>query len=144
MQQCKATTRAGSRCNAFAIQGATVCRMHGGSAPQVRQKALERIQSLVHPSLDAMQQALNLGMAQDFEIATPLMALTKAETWGLAKGLGGEALVAITVEETHTCYTGERGTLHAWGYGCGSCPACELRRRGYERWDAEGRFEVAP
>ena len=52
--------------------------------------------------------------------------------------------MAITVEETHTCYTGERGTLHAWGYGCGACPACELRQRGYEGWDAAGRPEAAP
>ena len=95
-------------------------------------------------TMDAMQTALNLGMAQTFSIATPLMALTKAETWGLAKALGGEALVAITVEETHTCYTGERGTLHAWGYGCGACPACELRQRGYVCWDGDGRPEVDP
>jgi len=95
-------------------------------------------------TMDAMQTALNLGMAQDFTIATPLMALTKAETWGLAKALGGEALVAITVEETHTCYTGERGTLHAWGYGCGACPACELRQRGYLCWDGDGRPELDP
>jgi 7-cyano-7-deazaguanine synthase len=93
-------------------------------------------------TMDAMQTALNLGMAQTFSIATPLMALTKAETWGLAKALGGEALVAITVEETHTCYTGERGTLHAWGYGCGACPACELRQRGYLCWDGDGRPEL--
>jgi 7-cyano-7-deazaguanine synthase len=93
-------------------------------------------------TMDAMQTALNLGMVQDFTIATPLMALTKAETWGLAKALGGEELVAITVEETHTCYTGERGTLHAWGYGCGACPACELRQRGYLCWDGDGRPEL--
>lgn len=93
-------------------------------------------------SLDAMERALNLGMEQDFRIETPLMALTKAETWGLAKALGGEKLVAITVEETHTCYTGERGTLHAWGYGCGACPACDLRKRGYECWVSDGRPEL--
>ena len=94
-------------------------------------------------TLDATQQALNLGMDQHFRVETPLMRLTKAETWGLAKALGGEPLVAITVEESHTCYLGERGTLHAWGYGCGACPACELRRRGYEAWDRDGRPEVA-
>jgi 7-cyano-7-deazaguanine synthase len=94
-------------------------------------------------AIDAMERALNVGMAQDFRIETPLMALTKAETWGLARTLGGEALVAITVEESHTCYTGERGTLHAWGYGCGACPACELRAHGYANWDAEGRPELA-
>ncbi len=90
-------------------------------------------------TLDAMQTALNLGMEQAFRIETPLMRLTKAQTWALAKGLGGETLVALTVEESHTCYLGERGTLHAWGYGCGTCPACELRQRGYEAWNAEGR-----
>ncbi|TAJ69158.1 MAG: 7-cyano-7-deazaguanine synthase QueC [Phenylobacterium sp.] len=90
-------------------------------------------------TLDAMETALNLGMEQAFRIETPLMRLTKAETWALARTLGGEPLVAITVEESHTCYLGERGTLHAWGYGCGACPACELRRRGYEAWDADGR-----
>ena len=94
-------------------------------------------------TLEATEQALNLGMEQRFRVETPLMRLTKAETWGLAKTLGGEALVAITVEESHTCYLGERGTLHAWGYGCGACPACELRRRGYEAWDRDGRPEVS-
>ena len=93
-------------------------------------------------TLDAMQTALNLGMAQDFRIETPLMRLTKAETWALAKQLGGEPLVAITVEESHTCYLGERGELHAWGHGCGTCPACELRRRGFECWVSDGRPEL--
>lgn len=94
-------------------------------------------------TLDAMQEALNLGMAQDFRIETPLMRLTKAETWALAKGLGGEPLVAITVEDSHTCYLGERGELHAWGHGCGTCPACELRQRGFECWVSDGRPELA-
>ena len=93
-------------------------------------------------TLDATEQALNLGMEQTFRVETPLMRLTKAGTWGLAKALGGEALIAITVEDSHTCYLGERGMLHAWGYGCGGCPACELRQRGYEAWDADGRPEV--
>jgi 7-cyano-7-deazaguanine synthase len=94
-------------------------------------------------TLDALQRALNLGMAQDFAIETPLMRLTKAETWALAKGLGGEALVEIVRADTHTCYLGERGTLHAWGHGCGACPACELRVRGWEAWDAMGRPAIA-
>ena len=93
-------------------------------------------------TLDATEQALNLGMEQTFRVETPLMRLTQAGTWGLAKALGGEALIALTVEDSHTCYLGERGTLHAWGYGCGGCPACELRQRGYEAWDADGRPEV--
>jgi 7-cyano-7-deazaguanine synthase len=94
-------------------------------------------------TIDAMETALNLGMEQHFRIETPLMRLTKAETWALAKGLGGEPLVAITIEESHTCYLGERGALHPWGYGCGTCPACELRQRGFEAWDADGRPELA-
>ena len=90
-------------------------------------------------TLDAMQSALNLGMDRDFRIETPLMALTKAQTWALAKQLGGEALVDLIVVESHTCYRGERGALHAWGHGCGDCPACDLRQKGYEAWDAGGR-----
>jgi 7-cyano-7-deazaguanine synthase len=89
-------------------------------------------------TLDAMQTALNLGMAQDFRIETPLMRLTKAQTWALAKGLGGEALVTVTVEDSHTCYLGDR-TPHDWGKGCGTCPACELRARGWAEWTAAGR-----
>ena len=94
-------------------------------------------------TLDAMQQALNLGMAQDFAIETPLMRLTKAETWALAKRLGGEPLVELIVRDSHTCYLGERGELHSWGYGCGTCPACELRARGWEAWNAGGRPVLA-
>ena len=90
-------------------------------------------------TLDAMQSALNLGMDRDFRIETPLMWLTKAQTWGLAKQLGGEDLVRLIVEESHTCYQGERGTLHPWGYGGGVCPACELRAKGYVEWEAAGR-----
>jgi 7-cyano-7-deazaguanine synthase len=95
-------------------------------------------------TLDAVEASLNLGMEQTFRVETPLMWLTKAQTWALAKGLGGEPLVAVTVEESHTCYLGERGTLHAWGFGCGACPACELRQRGYEAWDADGRPALNP
>ncbi|MGH6910920.1 MAG: 7-cyano-7-deazaguanine synthase QueC [Phenylobacterium sp.] len=95
-------------------------------------------------TLNAMQQTLNLGMAQDFTIETPLMRLTKSETWALAKGLGGEALVELTVKESHTCYLGERDALHPWGYGCGTCPACELRARGWEGWVGQGRPALRP
>jgi 7-cyano-7-deazaguanine synthase len=90
-------------------------------------------------TLDAMQATLNLGMEQRFRVETPLMWLTKAQTWGLAQTLGGESLVDLILEETHTCYLGERGRRHAWGYGCGTCPACELRQGGYEDWNAESR-----
>ncbi len=95
-------------------------------------------------AIDALEAALNLGMAQTFTIETPLMRLTKADTWALAKGLGGEALVAITVEDSHTCYRGERDARHPWGYGCGICPACELRARGWEGWVAQGRPALRP
>jgi 7-cyano-7-deazaguanine synthase len=95
-------------------------------------------------TLDAMQQALNLGMAQDFAIETPLMHLTKSETWALAKGLGGEPLVELIVEDSHTCYLGDRETRHAWGYGCATCPACELRARGWDGWVPDGRAALAP
>jgi 7-cyano-7-deazaguanine synthase len=94
-------------------------------------------------TLDAMEQALRLGMDRDLTIETPLMALSKSETWALAKTLGGEGLVEIIIGESHTCYLGERGTLHAWGYGCGHCPACALRAKGYEAWIADGRPALA-
>jgi 7-cyano-7-deazaguanine synthase len=87
-------------------------------------------------TLDAMQQALVLGMDRDFVIETPLMRLTKAETWAMAHALGGPRLVELILEESHTCYLGERGVRHAWGYGCGRCPACELRANGWADWQA--------
>lgn len=82
-------------------------------------------------TLDALEQALRLGMARPFEIAAPLMTLTKGETWALAERLGGRALVELILEDSHTCYLGERGERHAWGHGCATCPACELRARGW-------------
>jgi 7-cyano-7-deazaguanine synthase len=94
-------------------------------------------------TLDALETALNLGMERDFAIVTPLMALTKAETWALAQGLGGEALVDLIVEHSHTCYLGVRDLRHAWGHGCGDCPACELRARGWDDWVAGGRPALA-
>ncbi len=84
-------------------------------------------------TMRAMQQAITLGMDTPVEIATPLMTVDKAGTWALARALGGDALVDAVVEHTHTCYLGERGARHAWGYGCGTCPACVLRARGFER-----------
>jgi len=85
-------------------------------------------------TLKALQVALSLGIAAPMTIETPLMWLDKAQTWALAEQLGGDALVDLTIAHTHTCYLGERAQRHAWGYGCGSCPACELRRKGYEAW----------
>ena len=85
-------------------------------------------------TLDALERAINLGMDAVFAIDTPLMQLTKAETWAMAEALGGEALVELIVEDSHTCYLGERGKSHPWGRGCGECPACELRSRGWAEW----------
>ncbi|MHB1249932.1 MAG: 7-cyano-7-deazaguanine synthase QueC [Polaromonas sp.] len=82
-------------------------------------------------TMKAMQLALSLGMDKRFLIETPLMWLDKAETWALAYSLGGQPLVDLIIEHTHSCYLGDRAHRHAWGYGCGQCPACELRARGY-------------
>jgi 7-cyano-7-deazaguanine synthase len=87
-------------------------------------------------SVKAMQLALNLGMDARFVLETPLMWLDKADTWRLAERLGGAALVELIVEETHTCYLGERGVRHDWGHGCGSCPACRLRAEGWRKYAA--------
>ena len=85
-------------------------------------------------TLKAMQVALSLGLDTPMVVETPLMWLSKAQTWALTQQLGGDTLNDLIVEHTHTCYLGERGALHAWGHGCGSCPACALRRTGYEAW----------
>jgi 7-cyano-7-deazaguanine synthase len=82
-------------------------------------------------TLKALQVALSLGMDTPMTVETPLMWLDKAQTWALAQALGGPALVDLIVEHTHTCYLGDRSTRHAWGWGCGHCPACELRARGH-------------
>jgi 7-cyano-7-deazaguanine synthase len=88
-------------------------------------------------TMKAMQLALSLGMDKRYLIETPLMWIDKAETWRMAERLGGKALVDLIVEHTHTCYLGDRTHRQAWGYGCGSCPACELRARGWERYRAD-------
>lgn len=85
-------------------------------------------------TLDAMQRALALGLERPVRIETPLMHLTKAETWGLARDLGGAGLVEAILEHSHTCYAGDRVHRHEWGYGCGECPACDLRAKGWEAW----------
>lgn len=79
----------------------------------------------------AIQKTLTLGMDQPFEIHTPCMKIDKAATWSLARDLGGDPLVALVCEHSHTCYLGERAKRHEWGYGCGDCPACQLRERGW-------------
>lgn len=90
-------------------------------------------------TLKALQVALNLGMGRGFIIHTPLMWIDKAATWSLAHQLGGRPLVELIMRHTHTCYLGERNVKHDWGYGCGDCPACDLRRKGYEKYDASKR-----
>ncbi len=87
-------------------------------------------------TMKAMQLALSLGMDKRYLIETPLMWIDKADTWRMAESLGGKALVDLIVEHTHTCYLGDRTHRQPWGYGCGSCPACELRARGWERYRA--------
>ena len=97
-------------------------------------------------TMKAMQIALSLGMDRRLLIETPLMWIDKAQTWQLAHDLGesaqsggGDALIALMTEHTHTCYLGDRTHRHDWGYGCGSCPACELRANGWHKWRAYDR-----
>ena len=90
-------------------------------------------------TMESLERTLNLGMATSLSIQTPLMWLDKAATWQLAQQLGGDALVECVRTETHTCYLGERGQLHDWGYGCGTCPACDLRARGYRAFREKAR-----
>lgn len=87
-------------------------------------------------TIKAMQLALNLGLQRRFVLETPLMWRDKAATWALANSLGGEGLVELVRTGTHSCYLGDHTTLHDWGYGCGDCPACELRAAGWARWRA--------
>jgi 7-cyano-7-deazaguanine synthase len=87
-------------------------------------------------TIKALQVALTLGMDKRYVLHTPLMWLDKAATWKMAEGLGGAALVELIRRESHTCYRGDRTELHAWGYGCDDCPACDLRKSGWERYVA--------
>jgi 7-cyano-7-deazaguanine synthase len=88
-------------------------------------------------TIKAMQLALNLGMNRRFILETPLMWRDKAATWELARSIGGDSLVEMIRVETHSCYLGDRTRLHDYGYGCGTCPACELRANGWRRWRAD-------
>ncbi len=87
-------------------------------------------------TIKAMQLALNLGMDARFVLHTPMMWIDKAQTWSLAEALGGEPLIGLIREDTHTCYQGDRSALQTWGFGCGACPACELRAEGWRRYAA--------
>ncbi|MES1990445.1 MAG: 7-cyano-7-deazaguanine synthase QueC [Pseudomonadota bacterium] len=89
-------------------------------------------------TLQTLAQAVSLGMARPFTFDTPLMYIDKAETWALAKELGGAAFVDLIIEHTHTCYRGDRTQRHDWGYGCNDCPACTLRANGYAKWHKTG------
>jgi 7-cyano-7-deazaguanine synthase len=90
-------------------------------------------------TVNALARAISLGMDRRFRILTPLMWLDKAAIWRLAAELGGPSLVELVIEHTHTCYTADRSTRHAWGTGCGHCPACGLRAKGFERWQLSGK-----
>ena len=87
-------------------------------------------------TLKALQVALSLGLASPMVVETPLMWIDKAATWRMAQSLGGDRFVDLILEHTHSCYMGDRTQRHAWGYGCGQCPACELRQQGYARFIA--------
>ncbi len=93
-------------------------------------------------TIKALQVALNLGMEHRFVLHTPLMWIDKAATWRLAEALGGAPFVELIRTSTHTCYLGDRQTLHEWGYGCGECPACELRSRGWAMFTEGGYFNT--
>ena len=95
-------------------------------------------------TIKAMQLALNLGMQRRFVLETPLMWRDKAATWELAHTLGGDALVELIRVESHSCYKGDRSRLYDWGYGCGTCPACELRASGWQRWRDAARSGSIP
>jgi len=87
-------------------------------------------------TIKAMQLALTLGMDRRFVIHTPLMWIDKAATFALAHEIGGDPLIELLLDQTHTCYLGDRRHRHAWGFGCGECPACRLRADGYTKWKA--------
>lgn len=86
-------------------------------------------------TLDAQMHAISLGLDREFTLHSPLMTRSKAQAWALAETLGGKNLVEMIRTDTHTCYMGVRDTLHAWGYGCGTCPACDLRAKGWAEYD---------
>ena len=108
---------------AFAIWSAACARPITPGYPDCRNE-----------TLSALNHAINLGTGERFTIITPLMWRTKAETWALTHALGGQSLVDIVAEYTHTCYKGDREHRHEWGYGCDACPACNLREKGYRAW----------
>jgi 7-cyano-7-deazaguanine synthase len=85
-------------------------------------------------TVKAMQVALTLGLDKPLVLHTPLMWIDKAGTFAMAEQIGGKALLDLVVEDTHSCYLGDRAHRHDWGYGCGACPACTLRAQGYAKF----------
>lgn len=85
-------------------------------------------------TLKSLQVTLGLGMDQRFVIETPLMWIDKAQTWAMASKLGGPMFMDLIKYDSHTCYLGDHTTLHRWGFGCGKCPACDLRARGFDKF----------
>ncbi len=88
-------------------------------------------------TLKSLQVAMSLGLETPMVVETPLMWLDKEATWSLAESLGGDALIEIIKQDTHTCYMGDRSVQHDWGFGCGDCPACDLRSKGYKKFAGE-------
>jgi 7-cyano-7-deazaguanine synthase len=86
-------------------------------------------------TIKALQVAVNAGLESRFTFHTPLMWIDKAETWALAHQIGGQEFTNLIIQKTHTCYLGNRERFHSWGYGCGECPACDLRSQGWAKWD---------
>jgi 7-cyano-7-deazaguanine synthase len=87
-------------------------------------------------TIKALQVAISLGMDRRIVLETPLMWIDKAATWQMAEGIGGQPLVDLILEDSHSCYLGDRTQRHAWGYGCGECPACNLRANGWAAYQA--------
>ena len=114
--------------------------MHGVNLDQIGRRDPAHYGEITFRQLEQAIDAFanELGLDARFVIETPLMWRDKAATWALARALGGPALVDLIVEETHSCYRGDRTKRHAWGYGCGACPACELRANGFDRYKAAG------
>jgi len=112
----------GYRRDIFTLVGG-MCETDFSGYPDCRDKTLK-----------SLSQTLSLGTDAAYSIETPLMWLDKSQTWAMAQELGGSRLVDLIIEDTHTCYLGERGLRHDWGYGCNECPACQLRANGYETW----------
>lgn len=113
--------------NDFGVLVGGMCQTDFSGYPDCRQETLSQLETV-----------LNLGMETNFKIETPLMDKTKAESWQMAHELGGDQLVEIVRKRSHSCYNGVRSALNAWGYGCGECPACLLRQKGYEEWRGIG------